>query len=130
MIATVTGYAVGEVKTVGDKGMIAVRVKERFYDSKQRTSVNRFVSVLVHDKNGRLFEMFRERPNKMVTATGSLQMRVYNGEVDSSIFVDGFEGFKFGDCVDREELQRQGRQDNTPSPAESSFAGEPDGIPF
>jgi len=126
MKATVSGYAVGEVKQVGQAGTIAIRIKERYYDSKEKTNKNRFLDVLASDKTGRLFDIFQKNPKKFVTASGTLSTRIYNNEVQLSVFADMNDGLTFADCIDRDELERQQRQ--TP---DTGFNDDPHGdVPF
>ena len=125
MKATVVGFVVGEVKQVGQAGTIAIRVKERYYDSKEKTNKNRFLDVLASDKTGRLFDIFQKNPKKFISATGTLATRIYNNEVQLSIFADMNDGLTFADCMDREEVQKQSRE-----VAETAF-GDPGGdVPF
>ena len=118
MKATVAGYVVGEVKQVGQAGTIAIRVKERYYDSKEKTNKNRLLDVLANDKTGKLFEIFQKNPKKFVSATGTLAARIYNDQIQFSIFTDMNDGLTFGDCIDRDELERTQKQ---AEPTEEDF---------
>ena len=94
--------------------MIAVRIKERFYNPQTKSTENRFLDVLVMDKSGKLFSFIEQNPRKYVTAVGTLQIRVYQNKPQLSVLADNNDGFSFADCIDREAVSQQ----KTESPAQ------------
>jgi hypothetical protein len=107
--------------------MIAVRVKERFYNPQAKTQENRFLDILVMDKSGKLFEFIEKNPRKYVTGIGTLQVRVYDGKPQFSILSDNNDGFSFADCIDREAIGPKG--DDAPTQGFDDF-GDTGNNPF
>jgi len=108
--------------------MIAVRIKERFYNSKTKQSENRFLDILVMDKSGKLFNIIESNPRKFIAASGTLQVRVWEGQPQYSILADNNDGFSFADCVDREAVDNKRSQ--APSGGGFDDAGDTGDVPF